>query len=64
MQTHSLNRRDFLPTDAARGMKPLFALDVWERAHYLDCRNRRADHINAALDRLVSWNFVAANLEH
>ncbi|PKO31288.1 MAG: superoxide dismutase [Fe] [Betaproteobacteria bacterium HGW-Betaproteobacteria-7] len=45
-----------------RGMKPLFTIDVWEHAYYLDHQNKRADYINAVLDKLVNWNFVAANL--
>ena len=45
-----------------RGMKPLFTIDVWEHAYYLDHQNKRADYINAVLDKLVNWNFVSANL--
>jgi len=45
-----------------RGMKPLLAIDVWEHAYYLDYQNRRADHVNAVLDKLINWGFAADNL--
>jgi Fe-Mn family superoxide dismutase len=45
-----------------KGMKPLLTIDVWEHAYYLDYQNRRADHVNAVLDKLINWNFAAANL--
>jgi Fe-Mn family superoxide dismutase len=45
-----------------RGMQPLLTIDVWEHAYYLDYQNRRADYVNAVLDKLINWNFAAENL--
>ncbi len=40
----------------------LLTVDVWEHAYYLDYQNRRPDFVQAFLDQLVNWEFVANNL--
>ena len=47
----------------ALGQKALLTCDVWEHAYYLDYQNRRPDMVQAFLDHLVNWEFVAQNLD-
>jgi Fe-Mn family superoxide dismutase len=46
-----------------KGMKPLLTIDVWEHAYYMDYQNRRADYVNAVLEKLINWSFAANNLK-
>jgi Fe-Mn family superoxide dismutase len=45
------------------GMVPLFTLDVWEHAYYIDYRNERPRFVTTVLSNIVNWDFVAQNLD-
>jgi superoxide dismutase, Fe-Mn family len=49
-------------TPLARGQTPLFTVDVWEHAYYLDYQNRRSDFVSAVLSNLANWEFIGENL--
>lgn len=49
-------------TPITKNIRPLLTIDVWEHAYYLDYQNRRADYVNTILDKLINWEFAAANL--
>jgi Fe-Mn family superoxide dismutase len=43
----------------AHGQTTLLGCDVWEHSYYLDYRNKRPDYLNAFVDSLVNWDYVA-----
>lgn len=50
-------------TPLALGLTPLVTCDVWEHAYYLDFQNRRPDFLQAFLDHLINWDFVASGMK-
>jgi Fe-Mn family superoxide dismutase len=49
-------------TPVAVGKKPIFTIDVWEHAYYLDYQNKRPDFVKAVLDNLANWEFAASQI--
>ena len=43
-------------------IRPLFTVDVWEHAYYVDYRNARANYLTEVW-HIVNWDFVAKNFE-
>ena len=41
--------------------KALMTVDVWEHAYYIDYRNMRPKFVETFLEKLVNWDFAAAN---
>lgn len=50
------------PLEATKGLVPLFGIDVWEHAYYLQYKNVRPDYVNA-IYKVANWEDVAKRLE-
>jgi Fe-Mn family superoxide dismutase len=48
-------------TPLAHGEIPLFVMDLWEHAYYLDWRNSRPAYTRGFIEHLVNWNFAGEN---
>ncbi|MBR2301144.1 MAG: Fe-Mn family superoxide dismutase, partial [Bacteroidaceae bacterium] len=44
-----------------QGMTPLYGIDVWEHAYYLDYQNRRAEHVKR-LWEIVDWEMIESRM--
>ena len=45
------------------GATPLLGVDVWEHSYYIDYRNARPKYLEAFVDNLINWDYVAELLE-
>jgi len=50
------------PLEATTGLVPLFGIDVWEHAYYLQYKNVRPDYVKAIYE-VANWNDVGARLD-
>jgi Fe-Mn family superoxide dismutase len=41
------------------GATPLLGVDVWEHSYYIDYRNLRPKYLEAFVDNLINWDYVA-----
>ncbi len=46
------------PLEATTGLVPLFGIDVWEHAYYLQYKNLRPNYVDAIWD-IVNWKDVS-----
>ncbi|CAG9788602.1 unnamed protein product [Diatraea saccharalis] len=51
------------PLQATTGLVPLFGIDVWEHAYYLQYKNVRADYVKAIFD-VANWKDVSCRYEN
>lgn len=45
------------------GRTPLLGCDVWEHAYYIDYRNARPKYLEAFVDNMINWDYVAELFE-
>lgn len=50
------------PLESTTGLIPLFGIDVWEHAYYLQYKNARPDYVKA-IWQVANWKDVAARLQ-
>jgi Fe-Mn family superoxide dismutase len=45
------------------GQKAILGVDVWEHSYYIDYRNARPKYMEAFIDNMVNWDYVAEMFE-
>jgi Fe-Mn family superoxide dismutase len=47
----------------AHGKQAVLGCDVWEHSYYIDYRNARPKYLEAFVDTLINWDYVAQCFE-
>jgi len=50
------------PLEATTGLVPIFGVDVWEHAYYVDYRNVRPDYVNATWG-IINWEVAGKRFD-
>lgn len=45
------------------GASPILGCDVWEHSYYIDYRNARPKYLEAFVDNMINWDYVAEMYE-
>ena len=45
------------------GASPILGCDVWEHSYYIDYRNARPKYLEAFVDNMINWDYVAEMFE-
>lgn len=45
------------------GAQPILGCDVWEHSYYIDYRNARPKYLEAFVDNMINWEYVAQMYE-
>lgn len=49
-------------TPLTDGLTPVWVVDIWEHAYYIDYQNRREAYVQTVLKELANWEFAAQQL--
>lgn len=60
LQLAALPNQD--PLEASTGLIPLFGIDVWEHAYYLQYKNMRPSYVEAIWD-IANWNDISCRYQ-
>ncbi|KAI3378904.1 hypothetical protein SNEBB_006142 [Seison nebaliae] len=60
LQIATTSNQDLL--SVTHNLEPLYTIDVWEHAYYLQYKNVRPDYVAAIFDKMTNWEYVEKQL--